>query len=251
MTIVVDQPISGKRSLIQMAQQVAAEVGLPQPAFLVSNTDNTASQLLALANHVGEEVAAEAGNWGGWPQLRKEFAFTIGGGVDNYAFPSDLQYLVPSTGWSRSYRWQLLGPLEAQEWQVLKSGISPTGPRTRYRIMAGRIYFDPVPQSSQDIAFEYFSNCWCQSTNGAPQTQFQADTDQFLLPDRLLVLGLKWRMLRAKGLDYTQEFSDFKSALERELSRAGSARNLPLNAQSASSIRLLNADNVPDTGFGA
>lgn len=242
---------TGKQSLLSMVQQAVAELGLPSPSFLVGNTDNSAVQLLALANRSGEEIAAQAGSWGGWPQLRKEYTVTISGGIDNYAFPTDIQYLIPSTGWSRSYRWQLLGPLEAQEWQVLKSGISPTGPRTRYRIMAGKIYFDPVPSAAQDIAFEYYSNAWCQSQANVPQTAFAADNDTFILPDNLLVLSMKWRVLRAKGLDYTQEKDDFDAALERALSRAGSSRSLPLNAQSPRSINLLGNANVPDTGFGA
>jgi hypothetical protein len=233
-----------------MAHTVAAEIGLTQPAFLISNTDNTATQLLALANRVGEDLSAQAGTWGGWPQLRKEYAVTLQPGVDNYPFPTDVQYLIPGTGWSRSYRWQLLGPLEAQEWQVLKSGISPAGPRTRYRIMAGAIYFDPVPASTQDVVFEYYSNAWCQSDAGIPQAMFGADTDTFLLPEKLLVLGMKWRLLRAKGLDYAQEAKDYADALERELSRAGSARSLPLNAQGRG-VGLLSNAQVPDSGYGA
>jgi hypothetical protein len=239
---------TGKQTLLAMVQQAVAEIGITQPAFLVSNTDNTAVQLLALANRSAEDIAGQAGSWGGWPQLRKEYVLTLNSGQDTYPFPTDLQYLIPDTEWSRSYRWQLLGPLEAQEWQVLKSGISPTGPRTRYRIFGGNIVFDPVPSSSQTIAFEYYSNAFIQGASGT-QTQFLADTDTFLLPDNLMVLSIKWRFLRAKGLDYAQEFTDYKAALERALSRAGSARRLPLNAQSRG-IGLLSSANVPDTGFG-
>jgi hypothetical protein len=241
---------TGKQTLLAIVQQAAAEIGLTQPAFLVSNTDNTAVQLLALANRAAEDLAGQAGSWGGWPQLRREYTVTTTPGQDTYTFPTDLQYLIPSTGWSRSFRWQLLGPLEAQEWQVLKSGISPTGPRTRYRIMGGSIVFDPVPSSAQSIAFEYYSNNWCQSAAGVSQSRFQADTDVFLLPDDILLLAVKWRFLRAKGMDYGQESADYQAALQRALSRAGSARSLPLNAQSRG-IGLLSNANVPDTGFGA
>lgn len=241
---------TGKQTLLAMVQQVAAEIGLTQPGFLVSNSDNSAVQFLALANRMGEEIAAQAGTWGGWPQLRAEYTVTTMPSIDSYNFPADVQYLIPGTGWSRSFRWQLLGPLEAQEWQVLKSGISPAGPRTRYRLMGGKIYFDPVPSSAQSIVFEYYSNAWAQSSAGTPQTLFQADTDTFILPDNLMVLGLKWRMLRAKGLDYGQENADYEAALQRALSRAGSARSLPLNAQGRG-IGLLSASQVPDTGFGA
>jgi hypothetical protein len=242
---------TGKQSLLSMIQDAATEIGLPSPSFVASNMDNSAAQFLALANRNGEEIAAMSGTWGGWPELRKEYVFTIYGGLDHYKFPTDIQYLIPETGWSRTYRWQLLGPLEAQEWQVLKSGISPTGPRTRYRIMQGQIYFDPPPCQDQEIVFEYYSNTWCQNSLGVGKARFTDDTDTFMLPDNLMVLGLKWRMLRAKGLDYGQEFKEWERACERSMSRAGSARNLPINAQSARGINLLNSRNVPDTGFGS
>lgn len=242
--------LSGKRPLLQMVNNVCAEIGMPVLSSLVGNTDNTAVQMFALANREGRELTGDTGQWGGWPQLRVEYVINLAIGVDNYDFPSDFSYIIPDTEWSRSYRWQLLGPLSAQEWQVLKSGLSPTGPRTRWRIMSGRIYFDPVPAQVQQISFEYYADTWACSAAGVPQNKFIADSDLFLLPDDAFELGLKWRFLRAKGLDYAQEYKDYVYCIEREKSWAGSVRNLPLNASSPRGINLLSSNNIPDTGFG-
>jgi hypothetical protein len=171
-------------------------------------------------------------------------------GQDGYPFPTDFAYYQTMTSWDRSFRWQMLGPLEAQEWQVLKSGISPTGPRRRFRIMQGLWYVDPVPTASETIVFEYFSNAWAQSSGAAAQTTFLADTDYYTLDDDSFIMGLKWRWKAAKGLDYTQEKQDYDMLKERLQSANGANRDLPLNAQ-ASGIRLLNEQNVPDTGYGS
>lgn len=172
-------------------------------------------------------------------------------GQDAYSLPSDIAYFIPTTFWDRSYRWQLLGPLSAQEWQVLKSGISPTGPRRRFRVMGNLFYIDPVPADSTSVeAFEYYSNAWCQSVAAAAQSIWTADTDFYTLDDDCFILGLKWRFKAAKGLEYTQEKYDYDMACERVVARNGGNRDLPLNA-SASGIRLLNNMNVPDTGFGS
>lgn len=172
-------------------------------------------------------------------------------GFEAYALPADLLYIIPQTAWDRSYRWQLMGPMEAQEWQVLKSGITPTGPRRRFRIMGGKIWLDPVPSDSTSLmAFEYYSNAWCQSAANASQTSFQADTDTALVPEELITLGVKWRFLRAKGLSYDEERDAYDRAVERAMSRDKTTRILPLNAQNTGN-RLLNAANVPDTGFGS
>lgn len=179
---------------------------------------------------------------------------TTGGALyfstDNYALPSDIAYFEAGTYWDRAFRWQLLGPLSAQEWQVLKSGISPTGPRRRFRIMNNLIYLDPPPSSSDNVeVFEYFSYNWAQSSGGTGQSEFLTDADYYILDDFCLVQGTKWRFLRAKGLDYNEEKRTYDMAVERKMSRNGGNRSLPMNA-TAAALNLLGPANVPDTGFG-
>jgi hypothetical protein len=177
--------------------------------------------------------------------------------TENYPLPSDLAYLIVQTEWDRNFRWQLLGPLDAQEWQVIKSGISPVGPRMRFRIMQGQFYINPVGSAStlftDTIAYEYVSNYWTALASaplvGASNT-WQNDTDVSLVSEDLMVLSLKWRFLKAKGLDWEKEEKDFNTKFDLVKGRNASARNLPLNAR-ASGIRLLNSANVPDTGFGS
>jgi hypothetical protein len=169
-----------------------------------------------------------------------------------YPLPSDYAYMISQTNWDRNFRWQMLGPLDAQEWQTLVSGISPGGPRLRFRIMNNLFYVQPLPGPGQtdQIVFEYISNAWCTSQAGAPQSSWQADTDAYVFPEDLLTLGLIWRWRRAKGLDYAEEKLTYDRAVERRLSRSGGVRAVPLNA-SGHGVRLLNPQNVPDTGFGS
>ena len=172
-------------------------------------------------------------------------------GQDAYPLPTDMDWQTTQTYWDRAYRWQLLGPLSPQEWQVLKSGISPTGPRRRFRIMNNMFYLDPVPnQTGNTEVFEYTTSNWVQSLTGNSQAGFLLDTDYTILDDDCIIFGLKWRYKQRAGLDYTQEQQDYDECVERVLSRDGGTRNLPLNS-SASGVRLLNTQNVPDTGFGS
>ena len=176
---------------------------------------------------------------------------TIHFGTQAYSLPDDFAYFMTQTFWDRAFRWQLLGPLEAQEWQVLKSGISPTGPRRRFRVMSNMFYIDPVPASSDNVeVFEYYSNAWVQGSTGTAKTQFTADDDLNLLDDDCITMGVKWRYLAAKRLDYSVEKAEYDLRIERVMARNGGTRNLPLNA-SASGIRLLNQQNVPDSGYGS
>jgi hypothetical protein len=182
-------------------------------------------------------------------------------GQEAYPQPSDLGHFIPQTGWDRNFRWQLLGPVDAQEWQVLKSGISPVGPRLRYRLMDSMIYINPAPyvptgQSSPIsdlIVLEYTSKYFialATAPTTAVQNSFQNDTDVSIISEDLITMSLKWRMLKAIGMAWADEFTEYTDKLDRVAGRQTMARNLPLNAR-ASGIRLLNSQNVPDTGFGS
>jgi len=177
-------------------------------------------------------------------------ATNISFGKEKFSMPSDFAYFIVQTFWDGNYRWQLLGPLDAQEKNVLKYGISPAGPRKRFWIMGNYMYLNPAPTTTGEyIYYDYYSNAWCQSASGTLQSIWTADTDYYNLDDEAFILGLKWRFLAAKGLNYAQEKQTYELQVQRLMSRNGGNRAIPLNAQT-SGINLLNAGNVPDTGFG-
>lgn len=307
------------RTLLQLVQQAADELGITQPQLLFSSTGDQERQLVALAKREGEEYSRVANHQGGWQQLQKEYIFstvcnatttgntvsgsavitgipstsgivadtwTVSGngiryqakvvsvdspnqvtinipatatatnislsfGQKAYDLPSDFAYFLNQTFWDGSYRWQLLGPLEAQEKQVLRWGISPVGPRRRFWVLQDKIWLDPTPSTSGDIiAYDYYSTNWCKSATTTPQSIWQADTDTYLLDEDAFIQGMKWRYLRAKGLDYSQEKVLYDEVISRILSRNGGARTLPINSMNMD-YHLLSSANIPDTGFGA
>lgn len=236
-------------TLLSLMQAVCNEVGIPQPSAVVSSTDQQVRQLLALANREGRERASDDG---GWSQLRGEQSITMVSGQAAYDFPTDYNYYQPTTIWNRDQRWPVNGPLTAQEWQTLKSGYINVFPFQRYRIMDGQIYFDPTPDSTyngQTIKVEYFSKNWCQSALGVSQSQWLADTDTFLLPDDVMVLGVKWRFLAAKRMDYSEEKAAWQACVDRERARSFGGRTLATNTSDTSWGNFL-GDGYSQTGDG-
>lgn len=175
---------------------------------------------------------------------------TMAMGQQAYNFPTDYDHMIVQTQWDRGFRWQLLGPLDAQEWQVLKSGISPTGPRRRFRIMNNQFFIDPIPYDGNQLVFEYISYNWCQNSQFQGQNKWQADTDTYRLDDDTFILGMIWRFRMAKGLDYSEERQMWTDSINRYKARQASVRNLPVNAQQTG-VRLLSNSQVPDTGYGS
>jgi len=173
-----------------------------------------------------------------------------------YGLPSDIQMFISATQWDRNFRWQMLGPISAQEWQTIVSGICPVGPRLRFRVMEGsgntmQMWIQPPPgaQQTDTIAYEYTSTNWCKSATGTRQPRWAADTDVYLWPEQTQVLGVKWRFLRAKGLDYTEELRTYENAVQRQIARSGGNKTLSLNAREYGQ-HLLGWANIPSTGFG-
>jgi hypothetical protein len=235
------------QTLLALCQTASDEISFARPASLFSNPDTTARQMLALANREGVEQAS----YGEWPQLRREYTFNTVASTASYAFPTDYSRIIGSTEWDRSAKWPLNGPLTAQEWQTFKSGFGNVGPRRRYRLMQGLLYLDPTPDSVTTIAFEYVATSWALAADGTTyRPLWAADTDTFVLDEQVFIMGLKWRLLRAKGQDYGEEQADWQNALARAFSRAAGSRTLNMAAR-FDGVRLIGPANIPDTGFGA
>lgn len=305
------------RTFLELVQQAANEIGIPEPSHIIGGQDETSKQLLSLANREGKDFSVLANGCGGWQNLHKEYTFqpaalvTTGTTVDGayvitgipsttgivagtwkvtgngipypaaivsvdsatqvtidvacdasasgvaltfgqvaYDLPTDFEYFVQKTFWDGAYRWMLLGPISAQEKQILRYGIIASGPRRKFYVRDNKMWLDPIPgESGNVIAYDYFSNNWCQSAAGVDQKFWTADTDVYKLDEDCFVQGLKWRYLRAKGLDYGQEKLDYDNDSQRVMSRDGGARDMPL-AGSNFGQHFLDSSNIPETGFG-
>lgn len=90
-------------------------------------------------------------------------------------------------------------------------------------IMYGnQIHFAPAP--AVDAQYPYITTCYARdSETQQSKCDFSKDTDEFLLPERLLTLGLIWRWRENKKLDWTGDQEAFTKALGEYAAReAGS-----------------------------
>lgn len=237
------------RTLLELVQAAANEIGIPAPQFLFGSQNDQEKQLLALANREGKDFSSMANKNGGWQNLRKDYTFnTVVGQVD-YDLPSDFEYFVQKTFWDNQFKWSLIGPISAQEKQILRYGVVASGPRNKFYIRENKMWLDPVPQDEVLIAYDYYSNHWCKSALGVTQPYWQADTDTYLLDEDCFIQGLKWRFLRAKGLSYAEEFKAYEDDCERVMGRDGGSRDLPLGGSDFGQ-QFLDGANIPETGYG-
>jgi hypothetical protein len=189
------------------------QLGIVQPSAVVASSDLQVQQLLSLAKQEGKELARRYD----WEILTKEGTFTSTAtetqvGVITTTF-TDFGRIVNGSMFNRTQTRPVHGPLNAQEWQNKKARAAQVGVFYCFRIRGGAILFNPAPPTGDEIYFEYISNKWCQSSVGTAQADWAADADTALIDEELIRMGVVWRFLKAKGLDYAEEFRAYEMAL--------------------------------------
>lgn len=241
-------------ALLAIIQNVCDEIGFAKPTAVVGSSEETAIQMLALANRSGKQLAKRGKGIGGWSVLQTEHTFTTTDGTAEYALPSDYGYLIDDTLWDRANFWKLTGPVSPNEWQRIKSGVlaSSAGPHRRVRIRPSAssnvkaLFVEPTPSTTGDtLVYEYVSDQWCQSSGGTGQSAWALDTDTGILDEYYLEMDLKWRFLKGKGLEFGEDKREFELELAQALARDGGSQTLNMG----DSNELLLTANIQDANF--
>jgi hypothetical protein len=186
-----------------------------------TNTDQIAVEMADLANEVATDIAQSQD----WRALTKVATVTGGAGL-SYALPADYDRMTlgaevdDAVSWFWGYE-----PFQSvNDWLRFQSGtygiVSPGG----WIIIGGELQFYPAPVGVAQ--YPYISTAWARDSNGAPKSDFTADSDEFVLDDRLLTLGLIWRWLDQKGMQYAEAMQTYETALARAQARDKGARLL-------------------------
>lgn len=200
-------------SLLTIIQNAATDLNLTSPSVVANSTDTQVQQLFNLANRDGKDLLRRFD----WQALTVEASFTTVATQQQTTLStvaSDFFRMVDESMNNRTQHWRVTGPLSAQEWQRRLSLGAQVGVVNSFRIRGDTIYFFPVPPAGDSIYFEYISKNWVQSNTGTAKDAFTADADTALIDEDILTLGVKWRFLKAKGLDYSEEFRSYEAALE-------------------------------------
>jgi|TARA_R110000744_G_scaffold39341_4_gene89639 hypothetical protein len=213
-------------TLLTIVQNSCDTIGLTRPSVVVASADQNVRTLLALAQTEGRELLDRYS----WPATQIEKTHTSLAaelqGVMTTLAPG-FSYITSSTFWDRTLTQPVTGPLTPIEWQALKARTA-TGPYPSYRIFGGKLYAYPAPSAGNTWVFEYQSTYFCQSSAGADQSAWAADTDVGVLDENLMELGLIWRFKKKNGLDYSEDFRSYEQKLANETSRAGGRRTLDM-----------------------
>ena len=230
-------------SLLSIVQTVTAQLSLATPSVVVGSTDRQVQQLLAVANEEGHALARRHE----WQVLTEEFTFvTTAAAVQVGAIPADFDHWRPNTFFNRSTRRPITGPITPRQWQWIQAQPVYSTVYLAFRERGGQFLFAPVPPAGQAIYGEYISVNWCKSVAAVAQAAWVADTDTAYLDETVIQLGVRWRFLKAKGLDYAEDMETYERELEKVMARDGGSSMLSMSPQPVD----LNRVNLPDGSFG-
>lgn len=237
----------------EVIADAANEVGLgsydPASFDPWASSDPNILQMIALLKSAGRSLTRERN----WTYLVNEHTFTTVQGQAAYDWPAGMLNMIDQTGWVRTTRLPLSGPLSPQEWQYLKARLVGATLTLLFRPMQRQIYIFPDTNTPGDltVAFEYQSALWVAPTGSAVCTLDAptAKTDTLWFDTLLMSRRLKLEFLKAKGFDTTAALQDYKMAFDLVVNDDTQAPILNM-AKRGDGI-LMGERNVPVTGFGS
>lgn len=209
--------------LVQAAQDLIK--GMSRLSSVVGNTDPTARQMLAIANYGAEFLV----NAHGWSALLNTRQRTLTASEVQAGFLTSIyDRFVDNSMWNIDRVEPIYGPVTPQEYAALKARNTASWVGVFQKVGAD-IRMWPVATPGERVTYWYYANDPVRSALGATQSEWLADTDTFLLPDRLMKLWIVKEWLKRNGLDFSAEMEDFNHALSREIASDGGRRTLDVS----------------------
>lgn len=203
--------------LVAMQSAAVRLVGY-KPGTFFDSAQQFELEMCDLVNEVADDIA----KYHDWQALIRLHTIVGDGATSEFALPADYDRFpikgavqdYNSWSWGYHHYTDLDAFLydEARDFNALPGG---------WIIYGDMMRFSPPPGATTQARFPYITKEIVRSFSTAPQEDFTADNDSFLLPERLLTLGLVWRWRENKGLDATGDQEAFIKALDEYAAKDG------------------------------
>jgi len=215
-------------SMLSLVQRHCRRSNIPVPSTVYGSTDDQILQIMALLEEEGNDLSSR----GDWQVLTLEATHTTvateSQGTINSIASNGFNYVKNSTMWDRTETLPVY-VIDGVDWQAEK-GFAITSPHYQARIRGGELLAIPTPVAGNTWAFEYISKNWILGADTTTYSQyFNLDTDELLLPEEILLKGLRWRWKKEKGFEYAEDFTSYEFMVKDALGRQGIHKNLHMS----------------------
>ncbi len=192
-----------------------------KPSTFFSSQQTFEVEIVDLLNDVADDIAKSHD----WQALTKIHTITGDGTAETFPLPTDYdRMLIESDIFDPdNWAWGYTHYTDLNLWLRDKAQGFVLTPGA-WIMLGGEFNFFPAPPAAAQAEFPYISNQYALSTAAAPQSAFLNDTDTFVLPEKLLTLGLIWRYRAQKGMGYAEDMQNYEYALSQAQARDGGSR---------------------------
>jgi hypothetical protein len=201
---------------------VLAQSGFLEKDSYLGSTDPDDRQMIAIGNRVVSEIQ----NFWSWAELRADFLIDIIEGQTRYVLPNDFLAMIPNSCWELDGNRQCEYPVPDRRWFVYKFTNWSDGGTLRIRKYGNELEVHD-PDSTDGFQFEYISKYSIVSAGGERKEFFTVDTDEYLLDDQLLVLGIQAHWMQTKLMpQYTEHFANYRAKMNEAIGRSFGAKTI-------------------------
>ncbi len=221
-------------TVLSACRDLCMRVGIPAPTRVIGLNNELTLQILGIF----VEAARDLSKAHKWQDLRHEAEFNTLADEEQPPLETmapGLKEMIPRTFVNKTAG-HLLVPINAE--QHATQYLSPATALGRgYRIVRGRVVIPGHTTAGKQCRFEYHSDLWIMDAAGENYSTLpERDTDLVLLPDEALILGMKWRWKKEKGLAYGEDKNDYLEELQYAKGTDGGEKgDLSINTRAARS----------------
>lgn len=197
------------------------------PSTIVSNNTDTA-KLVFSAIRDATTIVKEATNW---QILIKTHTFSTVASQAAYNLPDDIEdtKIIPNTFWNSTTRFQLEGPVNWSDWQLLKNWPLISTIIQNFIILGNQVNIYPVPTSADSLNYLYITNEIIRASDTSEQTEWLADDDYSILNEYAIELQASWIYLKQLGRPYDEEKLKADNYLADLVKQDGSRKVIGVN----------------------
>ncbi|HUW15169.1 MAG TPA: hypothetical protein VM537_35960 [Anaerolineae bacterium] len=229
--------------------RAALEIGLVPVSDPVGSTDEAFIQLTGLLTSAGQEMV----ELHPWQVLTSVFEFTTTDlDTGSYDLPDDYSYMIDQTGWDRTNKVMISGPLSPQDWTYLKGrDLVNQTIYASFRLMDAKFdLFPQPPPVGLQVSFEYINRNWVRLSDDSRADSIQNSSDTVLYEPILIIKFLKAKFLEAKGFDPSSARLEFENMMNSRTGKDTGAPILSAGRNGRGYPYLNSLYNTPDTGYG-
>lgn len=211
-------------SLLSVIRRANVLVGQRRPQAAATAADATSTAQMTEMARIEAESLANRHDWSG---IVFSWQFSsVGNQNQPGAMPDDFARFTFAGGiygpWGR-----INGPTAKGDWSRLTSFPQvQCALNGSFRVFGNSLQIYPAPAAGQAYRFDYVTKQIYTAADGAPKDEWSADTDICLIPENLIALGVVWRWLQFKGLDYGEALRNAELEFAKLAGNDGGGRNI-------------------------